>query len=143
MPIRFASSLTHEVRTCGQAARARGIPVWLELKTLLLEGDDALFAVHLRGSDRLHNRRFKRLFALKNLVFASTRRLASFGLETGKINPWTVPDCARHVVDRAVMPLAWLATNDGTLTGTMVVMQADLIALPGVRFLKIGVEPHP
>jgi prolyl-tRNA editing enzyme YbaK/EbsC (Cys-tRNA(Pro) deacylase) len=134
------TSLLREVRSCVEAAQARGIPLAMELKTLLLASDDLLVAAHLRGCDRLHNRRLKRICGVKNLAFASSHLLSSVGLGKGQINPWSVPDRAFHVVDTAVIEQSYMWTNDGTLTGTRHVLVASLLDLRTVRIANIRVE---
>lgn len=134
------ASLTREVRTCVEAAEARGIPLAVELKTLLMASDDLLIAVHLRGCDRMHNKRVKRIFGVKNLTFAPSHLLSSVGLAKGRINPWSVPDSTVHIVDTAVMeqPIMW--TNDGTLTGTCLVRATSLLDLHAVRIATVRVD---
>ena len=134
------ATLPREVRSCVEAAHARGIPLSLELKSLLLASSDLLVAAHLRGCDHLHNRRLKRICGVKNLVFASSDLLSSMGLSKGQINPWSVPNSVVHIVDTAVMEQPFMWTNDGTLTGTHQVRVASLLGLRVVRIANIRVE---
>ncbi|MGE4290987.1 MAG: YbaK/EbsC family protein [Desulfovibrio sp.] len=130
-------ALDKEVRSCLEAANARGIPLSLELKTLLLRADGKLMAVHLRGGDRLNNRLVKKACNIRNLAFETLEQIRAYGLEKGIINPWTVPKQAMHVVDTAVMKQSVMTTNNGTLTGSMLVNIQDLLTLNHVRIEKI------
>lgn len=132
--------LPKEVRSCREAAAVRGIPLSHELKTLIFNADDKLLAVHLRGKDRLNNRLVKRACQIKNLSFATTDQISSYGLEKGVINPWTVPKKSMHLVDTAVLEQSVMATNNGTLTGTLLVHVRDLLTLNDVRIETIRVD---
>lgn len=127
------------MRTCAEAAKERGIPLKMELKTLFLCADDLLIAAHLRGCDRLNNRSIKRLFKVRNLTFASPNFIRSLGLEMGRINPWSVPDHAKHIVDTAVLEEDSMATNNGTLTGTTLVDIKSFLNQPSIQVHTIRV----
>jgi prolyl-tRNA editing enzyme YbaK/EbsC (Cys-tRNA(Pro) deacylase) len=120
-----------EVISCSDAAKARGIELRSELKTLLLRVQKKIVAVHLRGDRRLDNRRLRRLFGARP-SFMRPDELDVYGLRPGTINPWNVPFCDAHVVASSVFSLAEMATNNSRRDEGVLFATGELRALPNV-----------
>lgn len=112
----------------------RDIPLFKELKTLILRTDLEIVAIHLQGDQILQNRDIKSVLYTKYLRFLTLEELSQFGLEKGTINPWSVGPASRHIVDSHVPDGGELYTNDGTLYGSLVFPAEALKSLPAVTF---------
>lgn len=126
------------VVTCEDAARARGIPLRQELKTLMLFANQQLTAVHLSGADRLIRRAVRRTVHAHDIRFVRVDELRLWDLEPGTINPWSVPADTVHLVCLRALAIPVLATNDRTLTGSYFFSSSVLRELPGVEIGVFG-----
>ena len=110
--------LARQVVTCREAAAARGVPLQNELKTLIIETPGGLVAAHVTGDSEIALRAVKDLLEIDQAQLASPQTLRNLDLSPGTIsavlNPvWSLP----HLVDRAVLKLSFVTTNNGTTTG--------------------------
>jgi prolyl-tRNA editing enzyme YbaK/EbsC (Cys-tRNA(Pro) deacylase) len=111
-------NLDFEVVTCIQAAKAKEIPLCQELKTLILETSNGLYAVHLPGNKRLNNRIVKKILGVKQASLASPAILSILGLVPGIVcaieEPvWSLP----QIVSKELFIYKNVSTNDGTRIG--------------------------
>ena len=110
--------LARPVVTCREAASARGVPLQNELKTLITETPGGLVAAHMTGDSELALRALKDVLEIDQAQLASSQTLRDLGLSPGTVcavlNPiWSLP----HLIDRAVLKLPFVTTNNGTTTG--------------------------
>lgn len=124
------------VRTSEQAAEARGEPLEIGGKALVIkvDGDFALFV--LSAAARLDNRALKRYFSAKNIRFASPDELMTLtGLVPGSVPPFGRPVLPLPLyVDPSVFDNRRIAFNAGSLKDSLVMAACDyrLVAQPKV-----------
>lgn len=134
--------VSHEpVRTSEQAAAARGEPLEIGGKALVIkvDGDFALFV--LSAAARLETRALKRHFRARNIRFASPDELIQLtGLVPGSVPPFGRPILPLPLyVDPSVFDNQRIAFNAGSLKDSLVIATSDyrLVAQPEVfRFHK-------
>ena len=129
------------VRTSEQAAAARGEPLEIGGKALVIrvDGDFALFV--LSAAARLDNRALKRYFGAKDVRFASPDELVSLtGLVPGSVPPFERPVLPLPLyADPAVFDNRRIAFNAGSLKDSLAIATSDYrrVAKPEVfRFHK-------
>jgi prolyl-tRNA editing enzyme YbaK/EbsC (Cys-tRNA(Pro) deacylase) len=120
------------VISCTEAACARGVPLGVELKTLLLRSRGLIVAVHLPADRRLNSRVVRKLLRTRRLSFLHEDQLAAYGVQRGAINPWNVPFCALHLVAQSVFRIARMSTNNARLDEGVLFATRDLRRLPGL-----------
>jgi predicted nucleotide-binding protein/prolyl-tRNA editing enzyme YbaK/EbsC (Cys-tRNA(Pro) deacylase) len=113
-----AAWLGRPVISCEDAASARGIPLCNELKTLIVETSAGLIAAHIPGDRTLSLRAVKEVLETEQASLSSPDNLRSLGLTPGTVSAildpvWSLP----HLIDRAVLGLEFVATNNKTTTG--------------------------
>ena len=115
-------------RTCEDAALRRGIRLDQELKTLVLEGRDMLYAIHLPGNRRV--------------VFAGIRppggklqllkrdKLRGYGLDSARVNPINVLKRIKEIglvfICESVFAQKKMYTNNGRRGDTLVLSPGKL-----------------
>lgn len=110
--------LDHEVVTCEEAAKARGISLQNELKTLILKTPTGLIAAHICGDSELSLNAVKNATVERNLRIADPENLASIGLQAGTVCPILNPVWEMsHIISKRVLSLNFVMTNNGTKTG--------------------------
>lgn len=110
--------LSAPVVGCEEAARARGIPLANELKTLILRTHDGFIAAHLPGDGVLSLRKVKDRLETAEGYLADPEDLLELGLSPGTVSAvldpvWSMP----HLVSRRLLNLSEVMTNNGTKTG--------------------------
>lgn len=110
--------LDRPVVTCEEAARAKGIPLENELKTLLLETSNGLVAVELPGDAKVSLRKIKDVLEVKNAHLAAPEILAELGLKPGTVSAvcapvWDMP----HLVSMRLLNIDEVSTNSGKKDG--------------------------
>lgn len=110
--------LKEEVTSCVEAARAKGIPLKNELKTLILQTSKGLYALHLTGDRKASLRAVKKFLKVKEAYLAQEEKLRDLNLNAGMICPlinpvWQLP----HLISEEVLSLDYVSTNDGTKRG--------------------------
>lgn len=111
-------SLAEPVVTCEAAAKAKGIPLDHELKTLILTTPRGEVALHLLGDSEASLRAVKNAIDVKEASLASEATLTAMGLQPGTVcavkDPvWSLP----HLITRRVFSKDYVSTNNGTLRG--------------------------
>ena len=139
--VRFAHVRHAPVRTSEQAAAARGEPLEIGGKALVIkvDGDFALFV--LSAAARFETRALKRYFRAKAIRFASPDELMTLtGLVPGSVPPFGQPVLPLPLyVDPSVFDNQRIAFNAGSLKDSLVIATSDyrLVARPEVfRFHK-------
>ena len=75
-------ALTQEVTTCEEAAKAKGIPLKNELKTLIFSTSKGLHALHVPGNRKASLRNSKKCLKGQGGVFSRKREPASIVIST-------------------------------------------------------------
>jgi len=139
--VRFAHVHHEPVLTSEQAAAARGEPLEIGGKALVIkvDGEFALFV--LSAAARIDNRALKRHFRAKDIRFASPDELMTLtGLVPGSVPPFGRPVLPLPLyVDPSVFDNRRIAFNAGSLTDSLVMASSDYrrVARPEVfRFHK-------
>ena len=120
--------LTEPVITCKEAAKAKGIPLNDELKSIILTTIKGYIVVHLLGGSMVSLRKVKKALNIKNAHLASKKELYAIGLEPGTIcavkNPtWELT----HLISRQVLEKDMVSTNNGTKCAYIVFNPAVLL----------------
>jgi len=124
------------VRTSEQAAKARGEPLEIGGKALVIkvDGEFALFV--LSAAARLEARAVKRHFGARDMRFASPGELMTLtGLAPGSVPPFGRPVLPLSLyVDPSVFANRRIAFNAGSLEDSLVIATSDyrLVARPEV-----------
>jgi prolyl-tRNA editing enzyme YbaK/EbsC (Cys-tRNA(Pro) deacylase) len=113
---RDVSFTHHKVVSCEDAAKARGIKLDLELKSILMQSKFHTFAVHIRGSDKINSKHVKLAVNSKSLRFLRVEELAVYNLHSGLINPWNIEFCDYHLLCEKIFKNEFMTTNNGTFT---------------------------
>ena len=117
-----------ETFTSEESAAARGEPLEVGGKALLVKADDVFALVVLRADQKLDSRALQRLMGARKLRFATREELAAL---TDGLVPGSVPPFGRPVLDFALYVDESLASNDriafnaGMLTRSIVMSAAD------------------
>jgi prolyl-tRNA editing enzyme YbaK/EbsC (Cys-tRNA(Pro) deacylase) len=80
--------LDYEVVSCMQAARAKGINIANELKTLILSTSKGYVALHICGDRQANLREIKTFLNCDQASLASPKDLGKMKLGSGKICPY-------------------------------------------------------
>lgn len=125
--------LSQPVMSCEEAARAKGVELERELKSLLLRTSRGRVLVHVRGNRHLSLRMVKRSLGGEQAQLASRAELASLQLAPGTIHPfaptlWRLP----QLVTREILRLEWVTTNAGEANTYVVFEPHMLLAAPQV-----------
>jgi hypothetical protein len=120
------------VLSCQEAARARGVPLEQELKTLILSVSTFAVAAHITGDKRLNLRAVKQLFHVRDVRFLSRAILGIHGLAAGTVNPWNVNFCRYNLLCRTVLERPQMTTNNSSLCEGVFFDPHDLLSLPSL-----------
>ena len=118
-------------RTSEESAVARGEPLEIGAKALLLKADSNLVLVVLSAARKLDSKSVARHLGVKKTRFATTEELlATTGLPPGAVPPFGRPifDLPLHI-DRSVSANEKTAFNAGSLTASIVMATDDYLRL--------------
>ncbi|MDX1584492.1 MAG: YbaK/EbsC family protein [Thermoanaerobaculia bacterium] len=118
-------------RTSEESAAARGEPLEIGAKALLLKVDDSYVLVVLSAALKLRSNRFRRYLGASRLRFATTEELDDLiGVPSGAVPPFGRPivDLPLYI-DRSVMRTDKSAFNAGTLTASIIMSTDDYLRL--------------
>jgi prolyl-tRNA editing enzyme YbaK/EbsC (Cys-tRNA(Pro) deacylase) len=128
--------LDHEVITCEEAAKARGINLQNELKTLVLQTPTGLIAAHIPGNCVLSLNAVKNAIAERNLKIADPENIAKIGLEAGTVCPILNPIWEMsHIISKKLLSLDFVMTNNGSKRGYY---KFDPVVLTNANSIIIG-----
>lgn len=128
-------NLAEPVVSCEEAAEAKGMPLYQELKTLVLSTQKGLVALHLPGDGEASLRKVKRALEVSEACLAPPEELDRLGLQPGTVCAVKDPIWSlRHLISRRVMSMTVVSTNNGTLRGfyrfhPAVLLEADSVML--------------
>lgn len=118
-------------RTSEQSAAARGEPLEIGAKALLLKADETFVLVVLSAARKLDSKALAKHLGAKKTRFATTEELfACTGLPPGAVPPFGQPifDLPLHI-DRSITLNEKTAFNAGSLTASIVLPTADYLRL--------------
>lgn len=129
VPYRF---LEHEpTQTSEQSAAARGEPLEIGAKALILKADDRFVLVVLSAARKLDSKALAKHLGAKKTRFATAEELlAMTGLVPGSVPPFGPPifELPLHI-DRSVTRNEKTAFNAGSLTCSIIMQTADYLRL--------------
>lgn len=112
-----AHHLEEPVVTCEEAAAAKNILLKQELKTILLDTDIGVVAVHVQGNHRVSLRKVKKLLQVEQARQAGRDTLDHLGLIPGTVCPVREPVWSlKSLLDARVLNNEFMSSNKGTLT---------------------------
>jgi prolyl-tRNA editing enzyme YbaK/EbsC (Cys-tRNA(Pro) deacylase) len=119
--------------SCEAAARAKGVDLEHELKSLLLTTSRGPVLAHIRGTHQLSLRAVKKTLAADQAQLASLPELEDAGLARGAVHPfapslWELP----QLVARDVLQLDWVTTNAGEASNYVIFDPRLLLSVPVV-----------
>ena len=118
-------------RTSEESASARGEPLEIGAKALLLKADDTFVLVVLSAALKLRSNALRKLLGASRLRFATTGELREHtGLPSGAVPPFGSPifDLPLYI-DRSVTRTVRAAFNAGTLTASIIMPTTDYLRL--------------
>jgi Ala-tRNA(Pro) deacylase len=139
--------LTHAItRTSEESASARGEPLEIGAKALVLKADERFVLLVLSAARRLDNEAAKALLGARRVRFADRGELRALtGLEPGSVPPFGRPIVALDLfVDGSLTRLERVAFNAGSLTESLVMAGADYLrAAQPNRIAEFAAAPGP
>jgi Ala-tRNA(Pro) deacylase len=132
--------IRHETARSTEAlAAARGMPVSVGVKALVMKIRGEFTLIALRADQTLDNRRVRRALKAQKLRFARGEELAVMGLFPGQIPPFGRPILpVRLVADPAILSGAQVAFTAGTSTDSLVMATADWARIAAPEFVAFG-----
>jgi len=129
-------------RTSEESARARGEPLRVGGKALVLSVDGAFHLLVLSAASKLDSRAVRRHLGAKKTRFATRDELLELtGLEPGAVPPFGEPILALPLhVDEALCANERIAFNAGSLTTSIVMPMSDYLAIASPDVLRFAVE---
>ncbi len=127
-------------RTSEESAAARGEPLHIGGKAILLKTDDVFHLFVVPADRKLDSAAVKRHFGVKKTRFATTEELLALtGLVPGCVPPFGRPILNFDLyVDESLTKNDRIAFNAGSLTDSIVMPMADYLRLAGPELLAIG-----
>ena len=129
------------VRTCQEAASARGIDINEELKTIILKIGHKRIAVHLRGGDMINSRLIQSLFRHRSR-FLSMDELKYYNLAKGLVNPWNIKFCEYNLIATNILNYEYMYTNNSKLDEGVKFQTQILLNLPNIIIGDFGYEKN-
>lgn len=119
--------------TSEQSAAARGEPLEIGAKAILLKADDTFVLVVLSAARRIDSRALAQHLGVRKTRFATAEELLALtGLTPGAVPPFGRPvfDLPLHI-DRSVTLNEKTAFNAGSLTTSIIMRTTDYLRLAG------------
>ena len=129
----------HEPGETAEAiAEARGTPLELGVKALLMKIRKEWVLIAVRAHQRTDNRKVRHALKSQKLRFASREELASHGLRLGQVPPFGNPVLPfRLVADRGVLDLPELAFTAGSNAESILMATQDWVQLAEPDFFDL------
>jgi len=130
-------SVSHEpTKTSEESARARGEPLSIGGKAIVLKVNGSFKLFVLSAARKLDSSKIKKYFGAKGLRFATGDELLNLtGLEPGSVPPFGRPITGLELyVDTSITEISRIAFNAGSLTDSIIMAVEDYIhiAMPAV-----------
>lgn len=141
--VAFVEKQHEPTYTSEQSALARGEPLEIGAKALVVKVDDAYHLLVLPAHRKLDSAAVKRRFGAKKLRFADAKELLALtGLVPGSVPPFGRPVLELPLwADPALMANDRVAFNAGSLTDSIVMSSADYQHVAGAEWIAMSVEP--
>lgn len=120
------------VVTCAEAAKARGISIAEELKTILLKVSHKKISINIRGNDKIDSKAIRKLFNNKHIRFLSEEELKHFNLSKGLVNPWNIPFCEYNLISTNIFEQSFMYTNNSKYTEGVKFPTKELLHLSNI-----------
>jgi Ala-tRNA(Pro) deacylase len=129
-------------RTSEESARARGEPLRVGGKALMLRVDGEFHLLVLSAASKLDSRAVKRHLGARKTRFATRDELLELtGLEPGAVPPFGEPILALPLhVDEALCASPRIAFNAGSLTTSIVMAMPDYLAVASPNVFRFASE---
>jgi prolyl-tRNA editing enzyme YbaK/EbsC (Cys-tRNA(Pro) deacylase) len=126
--------------TSEESARARGEPLRIGAKALVVKTDDRFRLFVLPADRKLDSQAVKRQLGAKKLRFADAAELRSLtGLEPGSVPPFGAPVLGLELfADPALCENEKIAFNAGSLTTSIVMASADYRRVSGAQWMPLS-----
>jgi len=137
------AELHHEpTPTSEDAARARGEPVRIGGKALVMKVDDAFAVFVLSAALRADSRKIRRRFAARKARFATPEELERLtGLVPGSVPPFGEPILPfRLCIDTSIPANDRIAFNAGSLTDSIIMRTDDYLRIAGGEVFDFSQE---
>lgn len=138
--VSFAEKHHEPTHTSEESARARGEPLKIGAKALVMKVDGAYRLFVLPADRRIDSQAVKRALGAKKLRFADAAELSELtGLVPGSVPPFGPPVLDLPLVaDPALLENAKVAFNAGSLTTSIIMAAADYERVAGAQWLRIA-----
>lgn len=133
----------HEpTHTSEESARARGEPLEIGAKALVIKADGVFRLFVLPADRRVDSQAIKRQLGVKKLRFANADELLELtGLVPGSVPPFGPPVLEMPLVaDPALLDNEKVAFNAGSLTTSIIMASADYRRVADAQWLSIAAE---
>jgi prolyl-tRNA editing enzyme YbaK/EbsC (Cys-tRNA(Pro) deacylase) len=129
--------------TSEESAQARGEPLRVGAKALVVKVDDQFRLCVLPADRKLDSQALKRHLGAKKLRFADAAELLALtGLVPGSVPPFGEPILRLALIaDPALCDNEKVAFNAGSLTDSIIMAAADYRRLAGAEWVAISVPP--
>jgi prolyl-tRNA editing enzyme YbaK/EbsC (Cys-tRNA(Pro) deacylase) len=129
--------------TSEESARARGEPLKIGAKALLIKTDQTFRLFVLPADRKVDSQAIKRQLGAKKLRFADAAELAELtGLVPGSVPPFGEPILPLELfADPALCDNEKVAFNAGSLTTSIIMSAADYRRVAGARWIAISEPP--
>ncbi len=138
--VEFVEKHHEPTRTSDESARARGEPLRIGAKALLIKTDGRFRLFVLPADRKVDARAIKRHFGAKKLRFADAAELLTLtGLAPGSVPPFGEPILELELIaDPALCDNDKVAFNAGSLTASIVMSSADYRRVAGAQWLAFS-----
>ncbi len=113
--------IEHEhVITSDDAARVRGLSKSEGMKSLVLRADDKLILVVVRADNKLHSKKVRHHFGVREVRFATPEQvLETMGVEVGACYPFGAVPGIEMIIDETLAHNEFVSFNPGIHTKTI------------------------
>jgi prolyl-tRNA editing enzyme YbaK/EbsC (Cys-tRNA(Pro) deacylase) len=128
--------------TSEESAKARGEPLRIGAKALVVKVDDVFQLFVLPADRKLDSAAVKRQFAAKKLRFADAAELLALtGLVPGSVPPLGSPILELPLIaDLSLLENDKIAFNAGSLTDSIIMASADYERVASARWCRLSTE---
>lgn len=121
---------------CDSVPYARGTPIEIELKSLILDSKNGQLVAHIPAKNRLSLKKLKDFLNIKDLSLAATKHLTA---KPGRICALAEPvSSIPSVVCDSIFEQKVITTNDSTIHGFLLFSPKILCLLEGSRLANIS-----
>ena len=124
-------SLKHHepVYTSEQASRVRGDELKQGAKAIIMSTGESFVLAVLSAERKINSKKLKKILKTKNLSFAGSDKVKSFGLESGSVLPFGRILGLKTYVDKSLLENEEISFNAGSLTDSIKMKLKDYLAI--------------